>query len=131
MPDNKQKPLSPLYLKVLRLDHEGNSFGDIANTTKLSRDQVRKIVGSYRLRYFLSILGDKAQSFLGDIIERKPVTEIALRYNVKPTIVLHAFIKYKETQRVVMKRCNKCGGKFMTDDVKHGTCPECKKKEKK
>lgn len=107
------------------MNHQGVKLGDISNITKLSRDQIRKVIETYRLRYFISVLGKRGNEFIQDIVERKPLDEIANKYHIDMPLVLSAFHKYAQSQLAVMKRCGKCGAPFKTLVISHTYCPKC------
>lgn len=126
-----QKSLSPLILKILRLDHTGWSPEDIADEVKMSVEEVNRSLGNYRVRYFLSALGRKKAAFLLDVYQGMKADELAKKYNVRKSIIVNVIShdKFRSNTEKITIRCNNCTN-MMTFDVsmKPYHCPRCGEK---
>lgn len=122
-------PLSPIALKVLRLDYDGESSADIAFTTGMDKKGVGSVLSRYRIRYLLMRLGPRLRDTLGyDIVHAKmSYDDLIKKYNIPKHILTAAIIFYRRITAIpviphILLRCDKCNGKFYADSP--CTCSE-------
>jgi DNA-directed RNA polymerase subunit RPC12/RpoP len=130
---SKQQALSPLVLKILRLDHDGMSSEDIANEVKLSEGEIHKLLGTYRKRFFWSILESRKrkEAFLLDVCQGMSSKDLVKKYaNCKAREFIIINIIGTDLERAstakIRYRCNDCTNVLIFErKMVPYQCPRC------
>ena len=118
------QPLSPLSLRILRLDHEGLSAGDIASAVKMSRQEINRVLVKYRARYIIALLGDQGQQLIKDAKNGMHISDLAKKYHIRSIVADRVFKEHYVQPDIVMRRCQHCD-KIFRCIVTDFHCPKC------
>lgn len=124
------RPLSPITLKILRLDYDSVPKEAIANELKITSSEAQRIITKYRLRYLLMRLAERRDAFINDILAGYTHAEINAIYGKMPAHIYQSAMKFKDkliksgVEPELRISCQKCTRLFFAKKHRY-ICPTC------